>query len=966
MAKKNDIPRDNNIIQVPIEEAMPDNYLPYAVEVAKDRALPDVRDGLKPVHRRILYGAYMLRALPDKPYFKSARIVGDILGKYHPHGDTSVYDSMVIMAQNFSTRKPLIDGHGNWGSMDGDNAAAMRYTEARLTPMALELLRDLEKDTVDMVDNYSASELEPSVLPARYPNLLVNGAFGIAVGLATNIPPHNLREVIDAALACIHNADITTVELLQYIKGPDLPTGGLIIGKNALISAYETGEGKVTLRAKANVEKLESGKLGIVITEFPYRKNKAKLLQLISEMTDDKRHAKALDMIMDIRDESDRTGIRAVIEFKKSVDEEAAEKVLKYLYKKTELQCNLPFNIVALADGKPETLGLKSILTHYIKHQKDVITRRTKRELDIAEKRFHIVEGFIKAIDIIDEIIKTIRASKSKKDSENNLVSDYGFTNAQAEAVVELMLYRLTGLEIKVFEKEYKELEKTIKALKNILEKESELLKVIERELKEVRDKHGDERRTQVIEDDNEAKIDYEELIVIEDSMVTMSNEGFIKRISMRSFNRSNYNVEDIEYREGDFNKFFFQSNTLDTVVFFTDKGNMYSIKGVNIPEFKWKEKGERIDSLIKGYDSSNEKIIAVFSMKNFADGKEFILFSSKGYIKKTPIDRFSTNYSKIMALKLRDNERLADIRILLDSNEESYINIRTKNGLEFSTAKPKMEAVDRNTAGIQLFSLNAADEVTYVNYSGSYEPKAFTVESDRIGMLKVTKGIEKPGHNKVVTDCYSKLLIFVNDGRVYRISSFMLENISNALAISKIIDGFDESKNSIVKIISVKDFSESSCLIFFTKYGLVKKTFLNEFSGEYSVTAGCRLKSEKDIIINVEVTEDNSQSDILLITEKAMAIRFNMSNINPMGKNAAGVTGISLSEEDEVISSGIFNSEEYEVNKEKVEIHLFSKKNGKQVIKVKDIKVQGRAGRGKNLILLGMDDFIKKVETKK
>ena len=352
MAKKvNDIPRDNNIIRVPLEEAMPDNYLPYAIEVAKDRALPDVRDGLKPVHRRILYGAYQLKAFPERPYYKSARIVGDILGKYHPHGDTSVYDAMVIMAQNFSTRETLIDGHGNWGSMDGDGAAAMRYTEARLAPIAMEMLRDIDKETVDMVPNYSDSEMEPKVLPSRYPNLLVNGTFGIAVGLATNIPPHNLGEVTDGVLAYIDNSEITTKELMNYVKGPDLPTGGILIGQNSILAAYETGEGKVTLRAKTNIERLENGRVGIVITEFPFRRNKAKLLQTISEMTGDKRHAKALESIVDIRDESDRSGVRAVIELRKAADEEVADKVLKYLFKRTDLQCNLSFNMVALADA---------------------------------------------------------------------------------------------------------------------------------------------------------------------------------------------------------------------------------------------------------------------------------------------------------------------------------------------------------------------------------------------------------------------------------------------------------------------------------------------------------------------------------------------------------------------------------------------------------------------------------------
>ena len=535
MAKKDDyIPKDNNIIGIPLEEAMPENYLPYAIEVAKERALPDVRDGLKPVHRRILYGAYMLKAFPEKPYYKSARIVGDILGKYHPHGDTSVYEAMVILAQDFSTRAPLIDGHGNWGSIDGDGAAAMRYTEAKLAPIAMEMLRDIDKDTVDMIPNYSDSEMEPKVLPSRYPNLLVNGTFGIAVGLATNIPPHNLREVTNGVLAYIDNNDITTSELMEHIKGPDLPTGGILIGEKSILSAYETGEGKVAYRAKTSIEKLENGRLGIVITEFPYRRNKSKILQTISEMTGDKRHAKALESITDIRDESDRNGIRAVIEFKKNIDEDAADKVLKYLFKKTDLQCNISFNMVALANGKPETMSLKAIIKYYVEHQKEIVTRRTQKELDSAMKRFHIVEGFIKAIKILDEVIKTIRSSNSKKDASENLMSKFGFTDLQAQAILELMLYRLTGLEIEVFEKEYAQLEKLIKKLQKILSSEKELLKVVKSELKEVCDKYGDYRRTKIIADDNKSKIDVEELIVVEEVMITISKDGFIKECRLR------------------------------------------------------------------------------------------------------------------------------------------------------------------------------------------------------------------------------------------------------------------------------------------------------------------------------------------------------------------------------------------------------------------------------------------------
>ena len=610
MAKKNDIPRDNNIVSILLEEAMPENFLPYAIEVAKDRALPDVRDGLKPVHRRILYGAYMLKAFPDKPYYKSARIVGDILGKFHPHGDTSVYEAMVILAQDFSTREPLIEGHGNWGSIDGDSAAAMRYTEAKLSPIAMEMLRDIEKDTVDMIPNYSDSEIEPKVLPSKYPNLLVNGTFGIAVGLATNIPPHNLEEVTDGVLAYIDNNEITTSELMEYIKGPDLPTGGILIGEKSMLSAYETGEGKVAYRAKTSIEKLENGRLGIVISEFPYRRNKAKLLQLISEMTGDKRHAKALESITDIRDESDRNGIRAVIEFKKNTEEDIADKVLKYLFKKTDLQCNISFNMVALANGKPETMSLKAIIRYYVEHQKEVISRRTRKELDTAKKRFHIVEGFIKAINVLDEVIATIRNSNSKKDASDNLISKFEFSEAQAQAILELMLYRLTGLEIEIFEKEYATLEKLIKKLEKILSSEKELLKVIKTELKEISDKFGNKRRTAVVKDDNESKIDIEELIVIEEVMITISKDGFIKRIPLKNYNRSSSNPEDIEYREGDTLKYLISSNTKDTLLVFTDKGFMYQTKGINIPEMKWKEKGERLDQVIKTVNLDNEMIV--------------------------------------------------------------------------------------------------------------------------------------------------------------------------------------------------------------------------------------------------------------------------------------------------------------------------------------------------------------------
>lgn len=955
MSKKIIVPRDKNIVKVSIEEAMPDNYLPYAVEVAKDRALPDVRDGLKPVHRRIIYGSYMLKAFPDKPYYKSARIVGDILGKYHPHGDTSVYDAMVILAQDFTTRKPLIDGQGNWGSMDGDSAAAMRYTEARLTPIAMEMIRDIDKGVVNMVDNYSNSEKEPEVLPARYPNLLVNGAFGIAVGLATNIPPHNLGEVIDASIACMDNPEISTKELMHYIKGPDLPTGGIIIGKNSMLSAYETGEGRVTLRAKTSIERLESGRLGIVITEFPYRRSKAKLLQIISEMTADKKHSKALEAISDIRDESDRTGVRAVIEFRKSADEDVVDKVLKYLFKRTDLQCNISYNMVAIAEGKPQTLGLKPILHHYINHQKEVVTKRTERELEIAEKRFHVVEGFIKAIGIMDQIIETIRASKSKKDAGKNLMDKFGFTEIQAEAILELMLYRLTGLEIVAFEKEHKELERQIKKLKKILGSEKELLSVIKKELLEIKERFADNRKTVIVENDEEAKIDIEELIVEEDIVITMSNEGFIKRIPVKTYNRLNTGVEDIEYREGDFNKFLINSNTKNSLMFFTDKGNMYQSKGINIPEFKWKEKGERLDSLIRGLDLSQEKIIAFYSIDNLAAQKDFIFFTSSGCMKKTGIDKFNTNYTKIMALKLKGEENLLEVKLVDRDREEKFINIVTEKGLNFTIEEPKIEAADRGIINTQLFNLSLSDRVTEVDFTEEFSYKAFSVTIDKQGIIKISDKQVSRGRS-AFTNSSSRILVFSSDGNVFSVPAVMLQNLGQkSININEIWDNIDQNK--ILSIISVSNFEEDGCIYFFTKKGMVKKTALSEFKGEYLKTVGYKFKSDTDSLISVKYIKGNDE-EILLITKKAMAIRFSGESVSFMGKIAAGVTGISLKDDDEVIYADILNN----VGNLEKNVLIKSKYN-EQKTNVEDIKLQNRAGRGKNLMLLVMDDNIIEVK---
>lgn len=976
MAKKNiEIPKDNNIIRMPLEEVMPDNYLPYAVEVAKDRALPDVRDGLKPVHRRILYGAYMLKAFPDKPYYKSARIVGDILGKYHPHGDSSVYDAMVILAQNFSTRAPLIDGHGNWGSIDGDGAAAMRYTEARLSSISMEMLRDIEKNVVDMVPNYSDSEMEPKVLPARYPNLLVNGTFGIAVGLSTNIPPHNLREVIDGTLAYIDNNEITTRELMNYIKGPDLPTGGVLIGEKTLLSAYETGEGKVTLRAKAKIETLENGRLGIVITEFPYRRNKARILQTISDMTGDKRHAKALDGIVDIRDESDRTGIRAVIEFKKAVDHDMADKVLKYLYKKTDLQGNISFNMVALADGKPETMGLKTIISHYVNHQKDVVTRRTKRELEVAEKRFHIVEGFIKAIGIMDEVIATIRASKSKKDAHENLVLKFGFTDLQAEAILELMLYRLTGLEIKVFQKEHKELSKKIKALRKILENESVLLGVIKDELKEVAEVYGDERRTALIEDESEAKIDLEELIVAEDVMVTLSNEGFIKKIPLKTYNRSNVDENEIEYREGDYLKFLIKSNTKDTLAIFTDKGTVYQIKCNSVADKKWKDKGERLEDLIRGLSLEDEKIIALESIENFLPNKCFKFITANGLIKKTTLDKFVTAYSKLMAIKLKNDDLLASVSLIDSQDEERFVEIETTNGLNFVVSEPELEFTDRNILGVQLVPLKSGNQIKSIRFVDNYEYKEFIIGINKKGNIKTFSNMNSNSYEKVKINSFRNIIVFSNKGKVFKFPAYLLQNTEES-NISDLVDGFEKDE-LIIKVAPINEFGkigEDLFVYFFSREGLVKKTSLREFLGEFNNQIAYKFKTPKDELVNVDINFENAT--VILVTKNGMGIKFLATAINPMGRIASGVTGISLKDDNKVIfgkvippSEGIddktleaYNDYKKELTSNYEKLVLESKQKEKAEVNIEDIKLQNRAGRGSSLMILVLEDYIRDV----
>src|SRR5690554_4909635 len=509
--------------------------MPYAEYVILERALPRVEDGLKPVQRRILYTMNELGLSPDKPYKKSARIVGDALGKYQPHGDTSIYDAMVRMAQDFNMRNPLVDGHGNFGSMDGDSAAAMRYTEARMTPLSMQLLKDIDKETVKFNLNFDDTLKEPEVLPGRFPNLLVNGASGIAIGLATNIPPHNLAEVIDGVILQMEKPDVTLDELMRVIKGPDFPTGGIIIGQEEIINAYETGRGKIIVRAKVDIENAPGGKKLLVIKELPYQVNKATLLEKILRLSEERKGV--LTGIADIRDESDRNGVRAVIEVKKDGD---AEKILNYLYKYSDLQLTFGVNMVAIADGKPRQLGLKSILEYYIKHQKDVVTKRTKYDLERAEARAHILEGLIIAINDIDRVISIIRSSKNPKEARLRLMDEFSLTEIQAQAILDMRLQKLTNLEIITLEKEYAQVKKTIDQLTAILKSETRLMKVIKSELLAIKKKYADKRRTLIIEDSSKAEIKTEDIIHVEDVVITLTRNQDIKRIPMRSFQRSN------------------------------------------------------------------------------------------------------------------------------------------------------------------------------------------------------------------------------------------------------------------------------------------------------------------------------------------------------------------------------------------------------------------------------------------
>lgn len=693
-----------NIKDINLTDEMEESFIDYAMSVIVSRALPDVRDGLKPVHRRILYGMNEMGVTPDKAHKKSARIVGDVMGKYHPHGDSAIYESMVRMAQPFSYRNMLVDGHGNFGSVDGDGAAAMRYTEARMSKIAVEMLRDINKNTVNFQNNYDETEREPEVLPARFPNLLVNGTTGIAVGMATNIPPHNLTEVIDALKVLMDNSEATTAELMEALPGPDFPTGGLVMGKSGIRRAYETGKGKIIVRAKVHIEEMENGKERIVVTEIPYMVNKAKLVERIAELHREKR----VEGITDLRDESSREGMRISIEVRRDV---SASVVLNNLYKLTSLQTSFGFNMLAIVKGVPKVLSLKSILENYLEHQEEVIVRRTEFDKNKAEARAHILEGLRIALDHIDEIIKTIRSSASDEIAKQALIDNYDLSDRQAQAILDMRLRRLTGLERDKIENEYQELLKLIADLKDILANHDRVLEIISTELDEIQRKYGDERRTELLVGEV-LSLEDEDLIEEEDIVITLTHNGYIKRLPSTEFrtqNRGGRGVQGMGVHDDDFVENLVSCSTHDSLLFFTDTGKVYKAKGYEIPEYGRTAKGIPVINLL-GIDSS-ESIEAIINVEGKAEENQYLFFSTRlGTVKKTSVTEFSNiRTNGLKAIGLKDDDQL--INVTLTNGHENII-IGTHQGYSVTFNEEVVRSMGRSAAGVRGIRLREGDYV--------------------------------------------------------------------------------------------------------------------------------------------------------------------------------------------------------------------------------------------------------------
>ncbi|MBR6689138.1 MAG: DNA gyrase subunit A [Clostridia bacterium] len=700
--EENNLLNGGNIVPVKIEDEMKRSYIDYAMSVIVARALPDVRDGLKPVHRRILYVMSELALWPEKPYRKCAGIVGDVLGNYHPHGDAAVYDALVRLAQDFSLRYPLVNGHGNFGSIDNDPPAAMRYTEAKLHKIAVEMLTDIDKETVDYAPNYDDRLMEPTVLPAKIPNLLVNGSYGIAVGMASNIPPHNLTEVVNGTCAMIDNPDITDEELMEYIKGPDFPTGGIIVGHEGMKSAYKTGRGKVCLRAKAEIEEDAKGRFHIVITEVPYKVNKAALCSNIAKLVNDK----VLEGISDIHDFSDREGVKVVIDLKKDANPNV---VLNMLFKHTELQTTQSMIMLALVNNEPKILTLKEILYHYVEHRKDIIIRRTRYDLAKAEARLHILEGLRIAIDHIDEIIQIIKGAKDDAEARATLMERFGLSEIQAQAILDMRLKALTGLSRDKIESEYQALLETIKHLKEILESEALVLQIIKEDLIEMKNTYGDERKTTIVH--GEGEIEIESLIKQEDNVVTITHFGYVKRISVdayKSQRRGGKGVTAMGTREDDFVEHLFVSSTHDYILFFTTLGKVFKLKAYDLPEASRVAKGTAIVNLLQL--DQDEKIAAVIPVKNFDEKLNVLMATKNGLVKKTPLSEYSNiRKTGIIGITLKDEDEIIDVRI---TDGTSDVILVTRTGLSIRFNEEEARPVGRTSMGVKGITLGKDDYV--------------------------------------------------------------------------------------------------------------------------------------------------------------------------------------------------------------------------------------------------------------
>ncbi|WP_124421554.1 DNA topoisomerase IV subunit A [Staphylococcus aureus] len=691
----------SEIIQdLSLEDVLGDRFGRYSKYIIQERALPDVRDGLKPVQRRILYAMYSSGNTHDKNFRKSAKTVGDVIGQYHPHGDSSVYEAMVRLSQDWKLRHVLIEMHGNNGSIDNDPPAAMRYTEAKLSLLAEELLRDINKETVSFIPNYDDTTLEPMVLPSRFPNLLVNGSTGISAGYATDIPPHNLAEVIQATLKYIDNPDITVNQLMKYIKGPDFPTGGIIQGIDGIKKSYESGKGRIIVRSKVEEETLRNGRKQLIITEIPYEVNKSSLVKRIVELRADKK----VDGIVEVRDETDRTGLRIAIELKKDVN---SESIKNYLYKNSDLQISYNFNMVAISDGRPKLMGIRQIIDSYLNHQIEVVANRTKFELDNAEKRMHIVEGLIKALSILDKVIELIRSSKNKRDAKENLIEVFEFTEEQAEAIVMLQLYRLTNTDIVALEGEHKELEALIKQLRHILDNHDALLNVIKEELNEIKKKFKSERLSLIEAEIEEIKIDKEVMVPSEEVILSMTRHGYIKRTSIRSFNASG--VEDIGLKDGDSLLKHQEVNTQDTVLVFTNKGRYLFIPVHKLADIRWKELGQHVSQIVP--IEEDEVVINVFNEKDFNTDAFYVFATQNGMIKKSTVPLFkTTRFNKpLIATKVKENDDLISV---MRFEKDQLITVITNKGMSLTYNTSELSDTGLRAAGVKSINLKAEDFV--------------------------------------------------------------------------------------------------------------------------------------------------------------------------------------------------------------------------------------------------------------